>query len=359
METTQLIDPSFWAGNEPFAPGAQLPEGIDDPMGLVWFRTSGSTGSPKWRGLSREALLLSAAMVNRHLWVREEDLWGLVLPIHHVGGFGVVARAFESGCRLARFAGRWDAQAVHIWLKEEAVSHLSLVPTQVHDLVTAGLKAPSSLKTVVVGGGAMANELGRQARDLGWPVLASYGMTEAGSQVATAPLASLEQPFEGSPLPLLPMWEARASETECLALRGGCLFSASLIFQGSWQFQARQGDWFETEDRVKIESGMLIPIGRVDRSVKVLGELVDLSAVEAALGVEGSVVALPDKRRGHCLVLIHTEADVHEVIARYHAGTAGPWRLQAAQYVAELPRGELGKLKMEELIRLATTAAPL
>ena len=359
METSRLIDPFFWADKEPFAPGAELPEGVEDPMGLVWFRTSGSTGTPKWRGLSREALLLSAAMVNRHLGVEKGDVWGLVLPIHHVGGFGVVARAFESGCRLARFAGRWDVQAVHTWLEVDEVGHLSLVPTQVHDLMAAGLKAPESLKTVVVGGGAMATELGQRARDLGWPVLASYGMTEAGSQIATGPLESLNQAFSAGPLPLLPMWEAQVSEAGCLAIKGPCLFSASLVFEGSWQFQAREGDVFDTEDRVEFGNGAITPLGRNDRCVKVLGELVDLGVIENALGLKDAVVvAVPDERKGQRLVLVHTDFDVDEALGHYHATVEGPWRIDATYSVAELPRGELGKLRMDELSRMAAIAVP-
>ena len=42
----------------------------------------------------------------------------------------------------------------------------------------------------MTGGGALDPSLYKQARDLGWPLLPSYGLTECGSQVATASLSS-------------------------------------------------------------------------------------------------------------------------------------------------------------------------
>ncbi|NIP97055.1 MAG: o-succinylbenzoate--CoA ligase, partial [Akkermansiaceae bacterium] len=54
----------------------------------VVFPTSGSGGEHKWVSLRREALLVSAEAVNRHLEVEPADVWMLALPHHHVGGFG-------------------------------------------------------------------------------------------------------------------------------------------------------------------------------------------------------------------------------------------------------------------------------
>jgi len=354
METTQLIDPAFWASAEPVAPGSVLPEGAHDPEGLIWFRTSGSTGTPKWCGLSRDALLLSAAVVNGHLEVGAEDGWGLVLPLHHVGGFGVVARAYEAGCRLACHRGAWNPADVVEWIRREQVTHLSLVPTQVHDLVSLKLEAPASLKAVVVGGGSMALELGKMARSLGWPVLASYGMTEAGSQIATQPLSSLSAEYSTSPLSLLPHWEAREGASGRLEVRGPALFRAKLVCDDGWNFQPRDGEWFQTEDVVAVRDGHLTFLGRNDRCVKVLGELVDLSSIERELNLKDAVVvALPDERLGHRLVLVHADGSVDSAIARYHETVEGPWRIHSATQVDELPRTELGKLMMEDLRRIA------
>jgi O-succinylbenzoic acid--CoA ligase len=163
MDPALLIDPVFWGDGSSVAMGAfdgDLPDEVDG-SGLVFFQTSGSSGEPKWIGLTKNGLLISAAAVNGHLGVTEDSCWGLALPSHHVGGFGVVARAFEAGCGHVVFPGRWDAGRFRDWVAVEGVSHVSLVPTQVHDLVVAGLTAPGGLVAVVAGGGRLAEETGR------------------------------------------------------------------------------------------------------------------------------------------------------------------------------------------------------
>ncbi|MGB1130216.1 MAG: AMP-binding protein [Haloferula sp.] len=351
MEATRLIDPSFWSSAEPAAPGSELPDGVNDPIGLVWFQTSGSTGRPRWIGHSREGLLLSAAVVNRHLGVTEDDVWGLALPLHHVGGFGVVARAFESGCRLESDLGKWEPGQLLEWLKAVGVTHLSLVPTQVHDLVRLGVAPPPSVRAVVVGGGCLDQSTGQAARDLGWPVLASYGMTEAASQIATQGEGELRCPYQMDGLPVLPHWEVESSDDGILRLKGPSLFVATLeASEGRWKFAPRDDDWFETQDRVKMEAGRLTMLGRVDRVVKVLGELVDLAAVERAIGLEGvAVVAAGDDRNGARLVAYSEVDDGQRAVERYNGGVAGPWKVSACVRVESLPRSELGKVRYAEL----------
>ena len=355
MEATRLTDPAFWATAEPVAPGSELPEPAEDPLGLVWFRTSGSSGRPRWIGLGRDALLLSAAMVNRHLGVRSDDVWGLALPLFHVGGFGVAARAFEAGARLEVAPSGWDPAGFPAWVSERGVNHLSLVPTQVHDLVSAGLAAPAALRTVVVGGGVLAEDEGRRARELGWPLLASYGMTEAGSQIATQSPELLQKPYLTEPIGILPHWEVAAAEGGRLSIRGSSLFSGELVETGDgWRFEERAGEWYATGDSGAIGPDGLRVRGRIDSMVKVLGELVDPEAVERRLGVPGVVViAVPDARQGHRLVAVVEDraliAETEREVAAYNGRSPGPERIGAVVRVDRIPRSGIGKVLRAEL----------
>ena len=353
MDATFLTSPEFWADAASPLPG--------EPRlgGHVLFETSGSSGVPKQVALSKPALLVSAAAVNRHLGVTPRSCWGLALPLRHVGGFGVAARAFEAGCRFLTFDGRWDAGKFSAWLAENEVTHTSLVPTQVHDLVTAGLYWPPCLEAVVVGGGQLDRQTGQRARDLGWPVLASYGMTEAGSQIATQPPADLGSPYEPAPIPLLPIWEARVGEDGALMVSGPALFSGYVV---DGTFTPRAADWHTTSDRAELNDRALTPLGRLDSWVKVLGELVDPEAIEREIvSLSGgklappdlAVLAVPDERAGHRLVpvfLATVDARViEETLAAYHRAAPGFRRLDAPVAVDVLPRGELGKLRRKEL----------
>ena len=373
MDALFLTDPGFWVDPQPFAAG-HFPDKIPPLAGLdghVLFETSGSSGAPQWLALSKQALLVSAAMVNRHLRVSEECCWGLALPLHHVGGFGVVARAFEAACALQVYSWGWEAGSFQVWLGHHGVTHTSLVPAQVHDLVRAGLVAPPDLVAIVVGGGQLDERTGQAARDLGWPVLASYGMTEACSQIATQGLDLLDSSYQPAPLPVLPIWQTRASATGHLSIAGPALFSGSLHREGeAWRFSPRIGEWHLTADRADVTSNLLTPRGRIDALVKVLGELVDPEGIERELlGYANgalapgtfAVVAVPDERAGHRLVPVFEAAvdaqTAAAALAIYQEQAPGFRRLQPPQVLAALPRSPLGKLRRAELATALGTSA--
>jgi len=354
-----LIDPAFWESDENW--GAEAFPRIPELKGHVFFRTSGSTGEAKWIALSKAALLLSAAAVNRHLKVTEDSVWGLPLPIHHVGGFGVVARSYEAACRLSVFSGKWDPHAFTKWLGEAHVTHASLVPTQVHDLVKAGLRAPSSLVAIVVGGGKLDKVTGQSARDQGWPVLASYGMTEACSQIATQTLESLKAPYQPTPLPVLPIWNTRLAETGNLEISGPALFTGTVK---NGIYHPRLSEWHETSDRVLLENTTISPLRRADFTVKILGELVDPEEVASeimAISVGAlhaknfAVVAISDARAGHALVPVIESpmngAEIEIFLSQYNASAVGYRRVAKPVSISKFPRTELGKLRYKELVQ--------
>lgn len=328
--------------------------------GSVHFQTSGSTGAAKQVVLEKEALLVSARAVNEWLRVDSSSVWGLALPLNHVGGFGVAVRAYAAGCGLAVYEGKWNAACFAKWIADNGVTHVSLVPTQIHDLLAAGLHAPPSLYAVVVGGGRLSDEVGQTIRDKGWHVLASFGMTEAASQIATQSLAYIGLPFADSPLEILPIWEAEESSGGLLRIKGNALFSGT-IEQGI--FRRREGEWFATNDRVTVSGGTLIPQGRADSLVKVMGELVDVEAVEKrflelAQGTirEGSfaVIPIPDDRRENALIAVFESpvTSAEAAYAIYQSQAPGPERFTRFLSLPSFPRTDLGKIKRGELRRL-------
>ena len=361
MDTALLTNADFWNDPAPFA-AADIPD-IPELRGHVLFQTSGSSGTPKWIALSKTALLTSAGAVNRHLDVTPASCWGLALPPHHVGGFGVAARSYAAGCGFRDFGHRWDAGAFAAWIAENQVTHTSLVPTQVHDLVSEKIPAPPSLRAIVVGGGHLSGETGRAARALGWPVLASYGMTEAGSQIATQHLGSLGGIYQPAPIPLLPIWQAELSPEGKLRIAGPALFSGVLTCQGGiWTYHQRTGEWHGTSDLAELENGGLTPLGRADLRVKVLGELVDLEAIEQELAAlsEGkltpgsfAVIAIPDARAEHVLVPVFDastdETVIHFILTEYARKVPGFRRLRPAVVLEDFPKSPLGKPRRSEL----------
>ena len=303
--------------------------------GHVWLATSGTTGSLKLTALSKRALLASAAAVNRHLQSDANDVWLCVLPAFHVGGLGIYARAFLSGARVV--TDGWDG-----------VTLASLVPAQVSDLVRDSMAPPPSLRAVVVGGGALSEELYRTGRALGWPLLPSYGMTECCSQVATATLDSPE------PV-LLDHVEARIESDGRLALRSESLLTGYATEAGF--VDPKVDGWFVTEDVAALDGRMLRVEGRRGEFVKIGGESVDLSRLDrilAELTSDAAVFPIPDERLGYVIALAVASGDADAIAAAFNARVFPFERARRVVRVDAIPRTPLGKLQRARLAGLAS-----
>jgi O-succinylbenzoic acid--CoA ligase len=303
----------------------------------VWLGTSGTGGVLKLIALSRAALEASAHAVNAHLAAGADDTWLNPLPLFHAGGLGIVVRASISGAQVELLPD-WDPSAFTRRADRIGAALSSLVPTQVHDLVQAGCRAPSSLRAVVVGGGFFDESLRAAAQQLGWPVLPSYGLTEAASQVATAYLGLSDAPW----LPLLPHFEVRTNRQGLLELRGLSLLTGWLLFAADgpprWEDPKIDG-WFTTSDRAEVADGKITVLGRLDDLIKIRGELVDVGALERALQarVPSGHVRIDvesDPRNGARLAVIAAHAaacreagdalDIFPAFARPHTCAVGP-----------------------------------
>jgi len=355
---------------------------LPDLPGHVFVATSGTSrgvgAGLRWVALSRRALLASAEAVNRHLGARPGDTWAHALPLFHVGGLGILVRAWLSGARVEDAAGGdWDPGRFHRRARASGATLTALVPAQLHDLVSAGLRAPASLRAAVIGGGRLDPELHLSARALGWPCLASYGLTETASQIATAPLASLEHSSCPRALPLLAHAEARVEDEGLISVRASSLLSCYVEIEDG---QARRWDprgadgWFTTEDLGAMHARGLEVRGRRTETVKVLGELVWLPRVEASAArwaarepalarrrVDLAVAALPHARLGHELVLAIAldpgpqppVAALAESLRRFEEDTALPFeRVRRVAAVESIPRTPLGKCRRALLASL-------
>ena len=370
METTLILQPEFWhdgsvwvAEPAPTGEGRALAEFARHELQVkswFFFQTSGTEGIRKWVGLTKEALLTSARAVNEHFGVTPEDHWLLALPIHHVGGFGILARSFVSGSRVTELAGKWNA-AVFVQKCEEAGATLaSLVPTQVFDLVAARLSAPKSLRVVLVGGGALNPVLQSGALELGWPIHCTYGMTETASGVAAQrrPDAALE---------VLPIWQVSTDAEGVLSVRGDALAKGySYQDAGQWRWESILADTgLRTRDRVSLQSEgtrqFLRFVGRESGIVKILGELVALGPIQERLDalrlnlglLEGGVVCdVLDARKENALVLVVSQMS-DEAAARLLSEVNQTLRplehIDRFQRVPAIPRSDLGKVQLSAL----------
>lgn len=331
---------------------------VEDELGIraaMVLASSGSGGVVKFVVLSKAALLASARAVNAHGGLTPDDLWLANLSTFHVGGIGIHARAYANGAKVVTMAwDGWtrDGVAFLTAVGEARATVASLTPTHLWDLVRVDARAPETLRGLFLGGGRIDSALVAQAKDLGWPVWPTYGMTETASQVATS--------VEGNPewLPLLPIWKARVDGAGRLWLKGDALCQGTVTkVDGRWAYQpARDADgWMATGDACELRGRELRFLSRLDESVKVSGELVSLPILNdrlAMLGIVGMVVAVPEPRRGNELVLIcekgHADAKL-----RLNEGLPPIEQIARRIEVETLPRTEIGKLDRAAIEALA------
>lgn len=330
-------------------------EGLVEACRLCFLvKTSGSSGEAKWVLHSKESLLEHAVLVNTRLGITGEDVLGLTLPTYHVGGLGVIARGLVSGARVVEANGKWSASGYLEFLVKNEVSITSLVPTQVVDIVAAGLLCPDSVRVVVVGGGSLDSCVRDEASDLGWPLSESYGMTETGSQIANGGF------IESGYLNLIDGWQVRLSVDGLLEVKGDCLLKGYLVGSvGEWKMvDPKVGGWFTTSDRVDLlerdgRVGLKF-LGRSDQQVKILGELVDVSALERRLREEVKdeiyLVVLPDERRGVKLFPVVMNVSAVDCVRDLEWG--GLHRLEDTVVVSEFPYNVMGKLSRSKLVEV-------
>src|SRR2546428_438680 len=129
----------------------------------------------------------------------------------------------------------------------------------------AGLKPPSRMRTILVGGGPMHDDLNEKAGALGWPVLPSYGMSECSSTIAVCDV-------------LLSHIEAREQDHGRLAFRGPSLFTAYITDAGV--VDPKVSGWFLTDDVGDVDGRTLHVYGRQGDFIKIGGEAGDLAPLD-------------------------------------------------------------------------------
>jgi O-succinylbenzoic acid--CoA ligase len=134
-----------------------------------------------------------------------------------------------------------------------------------------------------------------RAADRGWPVLTTYGLTEACSQVATQRLGTINRGELGVGFPVEGM-ELRISAGS-VQIRGPMLFSG---YRGAGGPAVGPDGWFDTGDLGRLDAdGALHLQGRRDDLIVTGGENVSPAEVEAALELhpdiaECCVFGVPD-----------------------------------------------------------------
>jgi O-succinylbenzoic acid--CoA ligase len=325
--------------------------------GLIFIPTSGTTAKDltdtKVVVLTKRAVLASAHSVGQYFEFKKGDRVVQSLPVFHVGGLSQMARAHLWRQILFENSEKWDAQKFYRFLFENKITHASLVPTQLYDLVSAKIKAPPSMKCLFLGGGIMGGSLRKAAQDLGWNPIMTYGSTETSSMVGVKKNEGYQA---------LPHAQFRVSEKGFLEIKSASLMSGYWNCKTNSLIEQAEDSWFTTQDLARKVGDEFEILGRGSDYAKISGEGVYLTRLQnilqdcflevlPKLAADAVIGFLPSERRGQEVHMFSTrpQSELEGVLSCYNEKVLPFERIQGFHQVKEIPRTELGKVRWQEL----------
>lgn len=246
-----------------------------DQEATIMF-SSGSTGRAKAIIHTIGNHYYSAVQSNHHIPLNTDDKWLLSLPLYHVGGISILWRCFLAGATVMIDDSSKDL--AHI-IDKYQISHISLVPTQLHRLMNK-LPASSSLKAILIGGGPISSTLIEQSVNHKLPVYISYGLTEMSSQVATSPRINI--PNDVNKVRALKHSQIKVKAGE-IYVKGKTRFKGYLT-NGAFQQPFDSDGWFATGDIGILDADQNLNIkGRKDNMFISGGENIYPEEIEQVL----------------------------------------------------------------------------
>ncbi|MBO6288057.1 MAG: AMP-binding protein, partial [Prevotella sp.] len=166
----------------------------DSPRLLV--HTSGSTGKPKPLWVEKERMLASARITCDFLGLQPGDTALLCMSLDYIAGKMMVVRAIErqlrlvavepSGHPLATLLGRQEGTEKTDVNLMGAPTFAAMVPMQVYNSLQVAEEREllRQIRHLIIGGGAIDDDMARELHDFPNAVWSTYGMTETLSHIA-------------------------------------------------------------------------------------------------------------------------------------------------------------------------------
>lgn len=349
--------------------------GGDDAFILL---TSGTAARPKMVPLTHRNVCLSATNAGRVLSLRCHDRLLNVLPLFHAHGLiSGLLTALAAGSSVICTEG-FDATSFFGWMRELQPTWYTAVPTIHRALLTAAESDPdrarsSSLRVIRSASASLAPAIleGLEAT-FGVPVLETYGMTEAASQIAANPfeLRKVGSVGRGAGPEIAIMDETgrtlASGEHGEIMLRGPNMTRGYYNDDAATQAAFRNG-WFRTGDLGYLDAdGYLFIVGRIKDVINRGGQKISPLEVEEVLlshpaVLEAGVFAVPHDKLGEnvaaVVVLRPDSGATSEQLRQFARKRLAAYKVPSLiRSVAALPKGGSGKVKRNALAELIAKA---
>lgn len=274
----------------------------DDGSAMLF--TSGSTGTPKGVELTADRLVFVGRAVASHLGLTAADRGYNPLPLFHINAevVGLLA-TLAAGSTLvldARFhrTGFWPLMAAR------DITWINAVPAILAVLATEELSPPARLRLIRTASAPLPGPVAETFA--GIPLVVSYGMTEAASQITATPVDAPRTGTVGVPVgtevQVRGDRELSAGEVGELWIRGRGVVGS--YFRGAAADRFDAEGWLRTGDLGSVDAdGYVTLAGRVDDVINRGGEKVYPLEVEEVLLTDPAVrevvvVGAPDSVLG-------------------------------------------------------------
>lgn len=306
---------------------------------MIFVHTSGSTGNPKPMYVEKKRMLNSARITCDFLGLRPGDTAFLCMPLDYIAGKMLVVRSIERKLNLVSVTPSGHPLK-DISLSFDKPSLAAMVPLQVYNSLNVAAEAETlrSFTHLIIGGGAIDDELAKALRSFPNHVWSTYGMTETLSHIALRRLNG-----DGASEWYTPFDSVDVSQNE-----DGCLvIDAPLVHDGK----------LVTNDIAELKDGKFRILGRKDNVICSGGIKIQMEEVERALRpyMESNfmITKRSDKKFGEIVVLITENDNIAEVEAICKRVLPKYWCPHDYLHVESIPLTETGKPARIKALSLA------
>lgn len=256
-----------------------------DSKDTLTVQTSGSTGIPKSIEVSKQAMVHSALTTGNFFELQPKDRALLCLPAGTIAGKMMLIRAMMLGLYLDIIPPKKNLTIN----TRKIYQFAAMIPMQLQK----NLAKLGKIKTIIVGGAPVSNDLKKTIQTIKPTVYETYGMTETVSHIAVKQLNNFSEEISKPYFQVLPGVIISQDKRECLVI------DAKNISE----------DIIVTNDVVKLQGKTAFEwLGRIDHvintgGVKVHPEVIE-NALTAHLDTRFFIASLPDDELGERVILV-------------------------------------------------------
>lgn len=311
----------------------------------VHVQTSGSTGAPKPMMVEKRRMLASARITCDFLGLRPGDTALLCMSLDYIAGKMMVVRSLErgltlttvepSGHPLATVNSKLSTLNSKLSILNSQFTFSAMVPLQVYNTlqVPEERERLKQIRHLIIGGGAIDDNLAAELKDFPNNIWSTYGMTETLSHIALRRINGPEASLWYTPFPSV---QLSLSDEGCLIIHAPEVCPEPLV----------------TNDIAELKQGRFRILGRKDNVICSGGLKIQAEELERQLRPHMAAPFVISKRAdekfGEIVVLI-TEGSPSDarticerILPKYH-------QPKAYLHIDQIPLTETGKIARHKI----------